>query len=110
MEDLGDLGGEAMDRFELTAGEEIEVVRLLASLIMEGMDKEVVEAVMKVWKQEEVVEDVWEELLIAAAEQLRGQREIIVSEPMGLLERLAILAPPLIFSRHLPQHINLAKD
>ena len=108
MEELGDLGVEAMDRFEMTGGEEADVIRLLASLVMEAKEKKVVEGVMKVWKQEEEVETVWEELLIAGADQLKEQNEnMVVSEPMKLLEKLASLASPSIISRHL---VPLARD
>ena len=48
MEELGDLGGEAMDRFEMTGGERADVMRLLASLVMEEKETLVVEGVMKV--------------------------------------------------------------
>ena len=108
IEELGDLGGEAMDRFEMTGGEEEEVLRLLASLVMEMRDKDVVEGVMKVWKQEEEVETAWEELLSAGAEQLKEQKEnMVVPEPMRLLEQLANLASPSILLRHL---VPLARD
>ena len=108
IEELGDLGGEAMDRFEMTGGEEEEVLRLLASLVMEMRDKDVVEGVMKVWKQEKEVDAVWEELLRAGAEQLKGQSEnVIVSEPMKLLEQISQLISPSILSRHL---VPLARE
>ena len=97
-----------MDRFEMTGGEEAEVLRLLANLVMEMKEKEVVEGVMKVWKQEEEVGTAWEELLSAGAEQLKEQKEdMVVSEPMKLLEQLANLAAPSILSRHL---VPLARD
>jgi len=108
MEGLGDQEGQVMDRFEMTGGEEAEVLRLLANLVMEMKEKEVVEGVMKVWKQEEEVKTAWEELLSAGAEQLKEQKEdMVVSEPMKLLEQLANLAAPSILSRHL---VPLARD
>ena len=108
MEELGDLGGEAMDRFEMTGGERADVMRLLASLVMEEKETLVVEGVMKVWKQEEEVETAWEELLSAGAEQLKEQKEnMVVPEPMRLLEQLANLASPSILLRHL---VPLARD
>ena len=107
MEELGDLGGEAMDRFEMTGGEKADVMRLLASLVMEK-EKAVVEGVMKVWKQEEEVETVWDELLSAGAEQLTEQKGIqIVSEPMKLFEQVLSMVTPSILSRQL---VPLAKD
>jgi len=108
MEELGEEGGDAMDRFEMTGGEEAEVLWLLASLVMEMKEKEVVEGVMKVWKQEEEVETAWEELLCAGAKQLKEQKEnMVVSEPMKLLEQLSNLASPSILSQHL---VPLARD
>jgi len=108
MEELGDLGGEAMDRFEMTGGERTDVMRLLASLVMEE-EKVVVEGVMKVWKQDEEVEVGWEELLSAGADQLKEQKKenMVVSEPIKLLEKLANLASPSTLSRHL---VPLARD
>ena len=97
-----------MDRFEMTGGEEADVMRLLASLVMEEKEKAVVEGVMKVWKQEEDVEAVWDELVIAGAEQLKEQKgNIIVLKPMKFFERLVSLASPLVLSRHL---VPLARD
>lgn len=63
---------------------------------------------MKVWKQEEEVETAWEELLCAGAEQLQEQKEnMVISEPMKLLEQLSNLASPSTLSQHL---VPLARD
>jgi len=98
VEELGERLGEVVDRFEMTGGDEVEVVRLLATLLVEGRPLAVVEAVMQLWKQQEQVEAAWEEVVGALAGQVRGQGQV-VAEPLALLERLAPSLPAALLSR-----------
>ena len=98
VEELGERLGEVVDRFEMTGGDEVEVVRLLATFLVEGRPLPVVEAVMQLWKQQEQVEGAWEEVVGALAGQVRGQGQV-VAEPLALLERLAPSLPAALLSR-----------
>ena len=77
-----------MDSFEMTGGEEVEVLGLVASLLLEAGEVEAVRGVLQVWWQQEDVGEAGLEVLAALTAQLTGQGPAITPQPMEALAAL----------------------
>jgi len=92
---MGESNNDAVEEFEMTGGEVIKILQLLASLIVEGREVGVVMGIMQLWKQQK--DEVCEaglELLTATAAQLTDKDTVsITSSPILLLETLASQYP-----------------
>ena len=79
-----------VDEFEMSAGEESVILKFLAKLIVIKSGPEVVENLIKLWKQEEDAVNVFlVELLQAVIDQIADSGQAITEEPFIFIENLA---------------------
>ena len=97
-----------VDEFEITAGEESEILKFLSKLVVNKSRPEVVENFIKVWKQkEDAVNSSFIELLEAVIDQITHCGKVITEAPVIFIENLSSLKSlPELSSRLAPLCTN----
>jgi len=76
------------DKFEMTGGDEIEIVKVIADLVLKDIQKSVITSVIQVWKQNiDQVEPGLMEVLTAVVKQVEGG-DIVTEQPYLLISRI----------------------
>ena len=77
-----------VDEFEMTAGEEIAILVFLSKLIVNKSKPEIVENLIKMWKQEDAVSTLLLELLQTVVDQITDNGKVITEDPVIFIENL----------------------
>jgi len=111
---------ECFDKFEMTGGDKIEIMKLIANLVLEKMNTTVVHSLIQVWKQDlESCTSGLLEILQTAIDQVLEVGQDISTEPFKLIEslirfhnlpakNLSDLVSPLCTNEAIPVHHRLS--
>merc|ERR1719410_3228036 len=77
-----------VDELEMTAGEEIAILAFLSKLIVNKSKPEIVESLIKMWKQEDAVSTLLVELLQTVIDQITDNGKVITEDPVIFIENL----------------------
>merc|ERR1711936_1156127 len=88
LKSFGENDHKYVDEFEMTAGEEIAILAFLSKLIVNKSKPEIVENLIKMWKQEDVVSNLLALLLQTVIDQITDSGKVITEDPVMLIENL----------------------